>query len=241
MEDIEWTDSWDDVDDSDASPSRALAKRLARRRRAGQHKSVVPAAGAAGAGPRSELSRIYETMKRLEEKQEEQTRALAAIQSRSSGEQTGDLFRYSLSAAAVQATSAGMYGDPVAALAQAIPVAQNYRGIGPSFAAKPISTLAFPLLAVSAFVARKPKQPVVVTPTLRTAAGIVRVSVFSPDGADVRHSLRAAGAGVPPVAKGSPPVQAGIIEIPQNFTGTLEVQAFRWFRGSDPVVIAFQP
>jgi hypothetical protein len=245
MEDYEWTESWDDVDDADASPSRTLARRLAlRRRQAAARKSVVPAGGPQGASPRGELSRIYETMKRLEEKQDEQTRALAAIQSRASGEQTGDLFRYSLSAAALQATSAAMSGDPVAALTQVIPVAQNYRGIAPSFAVRPISTIAFPLIAVGAFAARKPRPPMVVAPNLSTGAAggaNVRVSVVSPDGADIRYVFQPAAGIRMGVTKGSAQPQNGVIEIPAGSTGDLEVRAFQFFRSSDPVVIHFQP
>jgi hypothetical protein len=242
MEDTDWMESWEDVDDSDASPSKMLAKRLARRRRqGGGRKSVVPAGGPQAASPRGEMSRIYETMKRLEEKQEEQTRALAAIQSRSSGEQTGDLFRYSLSAAALQATPAAMSGDVVGALSQTLPLVQNWRGIAPSFAAKPISTVAFPIIAAGVFAIRKPRTPTLIANTLSTAAGPVRVTVVSPENGDIhfnatgRAGIRAA------VGKGSPRAQNNVIDVPQNFDGFVEVRVFQFLRGSDTAVLEFTP
>lgn len=237
MEDSEWMDSWEESDDSDFSPSRALAKRLARGRRRPGQKSVVPAGGA----PRTELSRIYETMKRLEEKQEEQTRALASIQSRSAGEQTGDLFRYSLSAAALLATPAALSGDVVSALSQTIPLVQNWRGIAPSFSAKPISTIAFPLIAAGVFAARKPRAPTLVANTLSTGAGAVRVTIVTPDSGDIhfnstdRKAIRAA------VNKNSPRAQNNIIDVPQNFDGFVEVRLFQFLRGSDTTTLDFRP
>src|SRR6185503_8203262 len=114
MDGMDWIDdSWEDsLDDSEflPSPGLALAQRLARGRRRPGTRPVVPTGGARPTTPmppqmRGELSRIYEVMKRLEEKQDDQTKQLALLQQRSSGLQSADLFRQSLSAAAANAVS----------------------------------------------------------------------------------------------------------------------------------------
>jgi hypothetical protein len=97
---------------------------------------------------------LLRTVKGVEEKLDETTRQLALLQRASVGSQEADLFRQSLTTAAlgfVTAFSArNVYGDTGkkwVAWAHAIPVIQNFNGFRASIATKPISTFAWPLLA----------------------------------------------------------------------------------------------
>src|SRR5688500_19817969 len=150
MEDLDWMEDLDSLDDSEffPSPSAAVASRIARGLRRGSTRKVVPSArpGAAVSPPvRNELAKVYELMKRLEAKQEEQTKQLAALQSRSAGLQSADLFGLSLSTAIANASGPVASNDWVAAAAQAAPLLQDAQGAAASCKAKPLSTLAFPI------------------------------------------------------------------------------------------------
>ena len=198
MEDIDWMDDLDEFDDTDAkSPSIALARRLAR----GRRKKVVPQGARPGAGVppqmRGELARVYETMKRLEEKQEDQTKQLAMLQSRSAGLQSADLFGQSLSSAIANAAGPAADGDWWAVAAQAAPLLQNAQGAAASLKAKPISTLVFPAGALGLHAARRPRRVEIIVNDRRRnknaalAAGAtdVTVSLISPSGGTIRYEI----------------------------------------------------
>jgi len=201
MEDIDWMEDLDALDDSEFfSPSRSAASRIARGLRRGSSRKVVPSGarpGTAVSPPmRNELAKVYETMKRLESKQEEQTKQLAMLQSRSAGLQSADLFGLSLSNAIANAAGPVANKDWLSALAQAAPLLQNAQGAAASFKAKPFSTIAFPLGALAAHAGRKPRDvQFVVNDTRRNkvAAGNVPVDVevllISPDGGVIRFEV----------------------------------------------------
>lgn len=199
MEDMEWVDDLDALDDSEffPSPSAAIASRIARGLRRGSSRKVVPSGarpGLAVSPPvRSELAKVYETMKRLEAKQEETTKALAALQSRSAGLQSADLFGLSLSNAIANSAGPVANNDWWAAAAQAAPLLQNAQGAAASFKAKPFSTLAFPIGALGLHLARKPRKVEFIVNDRRrdksAAAGSVFVSLFSPDGGVIRYEV----------------------------------------------------
>jgi hypothetical protein len=172
--DSDWPETYDWGGDSAEflpSPSLALAKGLISRARSGRRvPSVVSRPGGrppAATGPvppvlRDELQKVYETMKRLEQKQDEQTKQVALLSARSSGLQTGDVFRQALTTAALNATPAIASKDFGTAVAQLVPLAQSWRGLGPSFSAKPVSTIGFPAVtALLLFLLRKPEPPII--------------------------------------------------------------------------------
>jgi hypothetical protein len=164
--DLDWPD-WADAEFL-PSPSLSLAKGLINRARAGRRPpSVVsrpggrpPAAGPVPPVLRDELSKVYETMKRLEQKQDEQTRQLALLQVRSTGQQTGEVFRQALTTGVLNALPALNQRDVATGLAQFVPAFQAWQGFSPSLANKPFSTFAFPLgTALALFLLRRPPAP----------------------------------------------------------------------------------
>lgn len=201
MEDMDWVEDLDGLDDSEffPSPSAAIASRIARGLRRGSSRKVVPTGarpGLAVSPPvRNELAKVYETMKRLEAKQEETTKALATLQSRSAGLQSADLFGLSLSNAIANAAGPAANKDWAAVLAQAAPLLQNAQGAAASFKAKPFSTLAFPIGALGLHAARKPRKvEFIVNDPRRTTGGAaaavdVTVSLISPDGGVIRYEV----------------------------------------------------
>jgi hypothetical protein len=244
MDGMDWVDeSWESFDDSEflPSPGLALAQRLVRGTRRGPTgRRVVPAGGARPTTPmapqmRGELDRVYETMKRLEEKQDEQTKQLALLQSRSAGLQSADLFRQALSAAVANAATPIANGDWAAALAQVAPLVQNAQGAAASFSAKPVSTVAFPAAAAVAHAFRRRRRPdIIVTNPTKAALGApgaqVLVSIVSPDGGKIRYERTPGGGDGKAVTSDSPEYTG---QFPVDATSTITAKAFILWRGSE--------
>jgi hypothetical protein len=213
MNGYDWPDTESDFDLPDwgdaelfPSPSLALARGLINRARSGRRPpSVVsrpggrPPTTTAPVPPvlRDELQKVYETMKRLEQKQDEQTRQLALLQVRTSGQQTGEVFRQALTSGVLNALPALNQRDLVTGIAQFVPALQAWQGLGPSVSSKPFSTFAFPLgTAVALFLLRRPPKPTV------TANRYTGVTAASPATVTLYPSLGLAlywttGAGAP--------------------------------------------
>lgn len=197
-------DAWESIEDPEfllPSPGLALAQRLvgarSRASRAAGRKIVQAAGGPRPSTPmpapmRGELAKIYETMKRLEEKHDEQAKLLAALQSRSAGLQSADVFKQALSAATANALVPLANGDLHSAAVHLAPLLQSSQGAMASITAKPISTLAFPLGALAVYGFRKPKKPeIIVTNRTRAAAAAgaaaVQISIVSRDPGIIRY------------------------------------------------------
>lgn len=240
MDDLDWVEDLDYLDDSEffSSPSAAVAGRIARGLRRGSSRKVVPIGarpGLAVSPPvRSELAKVYETMKRLEAKQEDTTKALAALQSRAVGLQAADLFGLSLSNAIANAAGPAANKDWAAVLAQAAPLLQNAQGAAASFRAKPFSTLAFPLSALGLHAARKPRKvEFIVNHPRRTATTTpadVTVSLFSPDGGTIRYEV---GSGVLNVTRSSKEYTGPIPIGAADMNNIVTAKVFLLVRSSD--------
>jgi len=239
MNGFDWPDTESDLDSSDwgdaelfLSPSHALARGLINRARSGRRPpSVVSRPGGrppAASGPvppvlRDELQKVYETMRRLEQKQDEQTRQLALLQVRSSGQQTGEVFRQALTTGVLNALPALNQRDLATGMAQFVPALQAWQGLGPSVSSKPFSTFAFPLgTALALFFLRKPPKPTVTANryTGVAAANPARVTLYPSLGLKLYWTT---GAGAPAKGAAGTTAYVGPFDIPGP--GVLRVKA----------------
>ncbi|MFN2397744.1 MAG: chitobiase/beta-hexosaminidase C-terminal domain-containing protein [Gemmatimonadaceae bacterium] len=237
----EWPENYDPGGDAEfffPSPGLSVAQRLLSRNRRRPTRPVVPPPSArATPAPipapfRAELTKIYDVMKRLEQKQDEQTKQLAFFQQRSSGLQTGDLFRQSLTSAVINAAPSIASKDYLLAAAQLLPAAQSWRGAAPSIATKPVSTIAFPAVAALAiYLAKKPMEPTIITSTdTLPSGGEVRVTMTSStEGGEIYFTTD----GSDPTKKSS----KYSAPFPQKKKGTIKARAFVFLRGSDPAQV----
>jgi hypothetical protein len=232
------TSAGDADEDIGARRSRHLdlARRLRSRRRGSPTHALTPCeCGAAEAPPtmRDELAELRRALKRLEHRHAEDVRQLASDQRKASTEHSADLFRQALSAAVVNAAPPTLLKDALGALAQFVPVAQNFSGGAASFATKPVSTLAVPAVALGLYALRQPRTPVIITNNLNTSSRALRVTVISPDGGNIHYEL-----GAREVTRASP--QYGTyIDVPRFHDGKLRVRAFLLLRASETAEVQF--
>jgi hypothetical protein len=175
-------------------------------------------------------------VKGVEEKLDDTTRQLALLQRASSGNQDAERFQQAFSTAVLGAAPLLERQNWLGAISHIVPVVQNVRGFGSAMATKPISTFAFPLVAAAAYASRKPRPPVIIASTDRTASA-VRVTIMSPDGGEVYYELDGAAKGV---TKSSTRYTDPIV-IGAGLTRTLRARTYVFLRGSEPAQQAFIP
>ena len=151
----EWPEGWTDIAKGVLMPHTAamsLAGKVIDRGRPGRkvvtHTQPPPIAQNARE-VQGQLTGLLRTVKGVEEKLDETTRQLAILQRASVGSQEADLFRSSLTTAVLGLVTAARAKNGWLAGAHLVPVAQNFRAASTSFAAKPFSTIAWPLAALA--------------------------------------------------------------------------------------------
>jgi len=218
----------------------SLAEKVLDRGRGGRkvvsHTQPPPVAQSAR-DVQGQFAGLLRTVKGVEEKLDQTTRQLALLQRASSGSQDAERFQQSLSTAVLAVAPLLEQRNYVGAGAHVLPVLQNGKGFGAAVATQPISTFAFPLAAVAAYLARAPRKPEIIVSTVKTKNNAVRVTMISPDGGDIRYEL----GGTKEVSKDSTKY-SGPFDVAKAFPNEkLRARVYTFLRGSEVAEVLFDP